>query len=112
MIKQYQQINLDNASYQSIDLSGNHNFALIGITELTNISKVIFSTAIDSGVTGKPFVMANLSLDINGEVSGNIYTHYPEEFYIKPIQVVFTDGSIKSDGVYDIEVNINPLDLG
>lgn len=112
MINQYQQIDLDNATYQSIDLSGNHNFALIGVTELKNVAKIIFSTAIDSGVNGKPFIMANLPLDINGEVSGNIYTHYPEEFYIKPVQVVFTDGSSSKTGTYDIEVNINPLDLG
>lgn len=110
MINQYQSIDLDNAAYQAVNLgSGYGCFYLIGITTLTDIKSVTFSVAVDSGVSGKPLVLNNITLELSGEVSGTVLTGYPQNFYLKPVQVLKTNGEALTEGEFDIEVNINPV---
>ena len=112
IINQYSTIDLDNASYQAVDLNNKHNFYMIAITDLTNIQSVTFSVAIDSGVTGKPLEIQYIKLPVSAGISGTRFTYFPDEFYLKPVQIVTNDEQVIQKGEFEIEININPVDFG
>lgn len=113
IINKYTSIDLDNAVYEKINLNNHHCFYLIGKPTDKTITGVIFSVGVDSGYTGKPLIVQNIVLPVNSEneISGQRFTGFPSEFWIKPLQVI-TEGNINnSEGEYDIEININPMDF-
>ena len=109
MIQYLNEIDLDNADYMQIDLSSQHCFYIIGINNNTEVQNIVFSVAVDSGVTGKPLEIQNIQLPINGEISGTRYTGFPDTFFLKPVQVTLKSGQSLKTGLYDIKVNINPM---
>lgn len=120
VIQQYQSIDLDTATYTQVNLSGKHSFYLISVTKDETIKSIVFSVAIDSGVTAYPLVLQNIELPVNalnsinsstGVISGTRFSGFPDEFYLKPIQVNKKDDTIYKEGTFNVTVNINPVEL-
>lgn len=120
VISQYNEIDLDNASYAQVNLNGKHSFYLISVTADPTIKSVIFSIAIDSGVSSYPLIIQNIELPVNalnsisspvGVISGTRFSGFPDVFYLKPLQVNLKDDSIHKTGTFTVEVNINPVEL-
>lgn len=112
IIKAFSNIDLDNKKFRLIDLKEFNDFYLIGIKGKETIKSISFETAIDSGVKSKPLSLPNIKLELNNEVSAVRITNYPSQFYIKPVQIIDSEGKSITTGSFDVEVNINALNLG
>lgn len=106
-------IQLDSATYTSVSLSSSNNFYLIANTQLDNIKSISFAVAVDSGVANKPLFLKNITVNIEEgqQISGNLFTGFPETFYLKPLQVVDKDGNIHVTGTFNIGINVNPAPI-
>lgn len=111
IIKLYDKVKL-NSAYQKIDLKDKNDFYLIGITQNKKIKSITFEISIDSGIKDRPLKIENIKLEIDKEISAVRLLNRPSEFYIKPIQIITTEEEIKTEGTFDIAININALDLG
>ena len=111
IVKVFNNINLDKNSFREVNLKDFNDFYLIGITN-DDIKSITFEVAIDSGVKNKPLILPNIKLDFEKEVSGVRILNHPSTFYIRPIQVVTNNLEVLKNGQFDIEVNINALNLG
>lgn len=105
MVTIFDNIDLNDPIYVEADLDS-HNFYLIAVTEDKEVKSITFSAAVDSGVTNNPLVIGNVSLDIDNEVSGKLIQGFPLDFYLKPLQIVKKDGTVITEGEFDIEINI------
>lgn len=114
VVKIFDEINLDEKRFREVNLKEFNDFYLIGIKdkESKEVSSITFEIAIDSGVKGKPLHLPNIKLDLEKEVSGVRCTNHPSVFYIRPVQVITADGKAVKEGKFDVEININALDLG
>lgn len=111
IVKVFNNIDLDKNSFRQVDLKEFNDFYFVGITDNKNIKSITFETAIDSGVKNKPLLLPNIKLEFEREVSGVRLLNYPSTFYIRPIQVVDKNFKVFNVGKFDIEVNINALNL-
>lgn len=112
IIKAFSKIDLDKNSFRQVDLKEFNDFYLIGINNEKNIKSITFEVAIDSGVKNKPLILPNIKLDFEKEVSGVRILNHPSTFYIRPIQVITDNLEVLKNGQFDIEININALNLG
>lgn len=110
IVKVFNNINLDKNSFREVNLKDFNDFYLIGITN-DDIKSITFEVAIDSGVKNKPLLLPNIKLDLEREVSATRVLNYPNEFYIRPIQVINKDNEIIKTGIFNVEININALNL-
>ena len=112
----YNNIDLDNATYTLVDLSGKHSFYLISIAQDDVVKFITFSIAIDSGVKNTPLHIQYITLPVNEGIAGTRFDSMPDSFYMKPVQVKSKDDKIITSNInntpFDIEINISPLDLG
>ena len=112
IIKVFNNINLDKNSFREVNLKDFNDFYLIGITNNKEIKSITFEVAIDSGVKNKPLLLPNIKLDFEKDVSATRVLNYPNEFYIRPIQLINKDSEVIKTGTFNVEVNINALNLG
>ena len=111
--KIYSTVNLTTAAYIARDLQGHHSFYLIGKATDKTIKQVIFAIGIDSGYQNDPLFVQYITLNVDpaNELSGQRFTGFPEEFWMKPVQVVTTDEVNHFEDNWDIEINISPMDF-
>lgn len=110
IIKAFNNIDLDKNSFRQVDLKEFNDFYLIGINN-DNIKSITFEVAIDSGVKNKPLLLPNIKLDLEREVSATRVLNHPNQFYIRPIQIINKDNEVIKTGTFNVEVNINALNL-
>lgn len=114
--KIYNNIDLDNASYTQIDLSGKNSFYLISVAQDNSVKSITFSIAIDSGVKNSPLHIQYITLPINEGISGTRFDSMPDSFYLKPVQVKLKNDTVVKKNInntpFDIEININAVSLG
>lgn len=111
IIKAFSNIDLDNNKFRLIDLKELNDFYFIGIRGNDNIKSVTFEVAIDSGVKNKPLMLPNIKLEFNRNVDGVRVLNHPSQFYIRPVQVITKSLEAKTAGKFDVEVNINAVNL-
>ena len=112
----YNEIDLSNNQPETVNLNGAHNFYLIAVAQDDKISSITFGTYVDSGVSNNPLLMEYITLPVNVGVSGRRWCGWPNEFFIKPTQVILKNGEVKKGNIdgkpYQVEINISPIDLG
>ena len=113
IVKVFDKIDLDKSVFRKVDLKTFNDFYLIGIdSDSLDIDSITFEVAIDSGVKNKPLILPNIKLDFKDFVSGVRILNHPSEFYIRPIQVIDKEKfEVHKSGNFDIEININALNL-
>lgn len=112
----FNEIDLSDDTFSAIDLSGKHSFYLISVAQDDKVSSITFGVYIDSGVTNNPLLIQYITLPVNVGISGQRWSGFPDSFYLKPTQVILKNGGVKKENIddqpYQVEVNINPMDLG
>lgn len=108
----FNKINLDDKKFREVDLKSFNDFYLIGYKKNDEIKSIVFEVAIDSGIKNNPLYLPNIKLDLDKEVSGVRVLNHPSVFYIRPIQVIKDHYEVVEQGKYDIDINVNALDLG
>lgn len=109
-------INLSTESYTAVSLTNHHCFYLIGKAADKTIKQVVFAVAVDSGYQNDPLFVQYITLNVdpNNKLSGQRFTGFPSDFWMKPVQITTVDEvNHSSDDTtdWDIEININPLDF-
>lgn len=107
-----------------VKLTTSNSFYLIGIKESKvaedeidpkTVKSVVLKAGIDAGLT-EPLNIGTIVLNFTDETSDNATINeatalnrqigYPEEFYLKPIQLITKDGEIIDKGHTRIDINI------
>lgn len=112
IIKAFSNIDLDDKKFRLIDLKEFNDFYLIGIKNDETIKSITFEVAIDSGVKNKPLMLPNIKLEFNRNVDGVRILNYPNQFYIRPVQIITKSLEAKTSGKFDVEINANALNFG
>lgn len=86
----------------------------------SEVDKIYFEVAIDSGIKDKPITINRIALDFKDETSEdedinsitafNRFQGFPKDFYIKPIKIVTYDSTVYSKDIetgISIKVNLN-----
>ena len=111
----YNEIDLNGATWETVDLSGHHSFFLIAVAQNNAVKSITFAIGIDSGVSNNPLQYQYITLPVNEGVSGLRFSGYPDEFMIKPTQVILKNEDVIKTNIdntpFDIEININPMDF-
>lgn len=86
-----------------------------------SVVKIIFEVGIDSFSKKRPLTVNYITLNFNDISSSDEATnkitallkvlHYPSKFYIRPIEIVDTQNTLKTEGKTSIRVGINALKL-
>lgn len=112
----FSEIDLSNDTLSAINLSGKHSFYLISVAEDDKVSSITFGVYIDSGVKNNPLLIQYITLPVSVGISGQRWSGFPDSFYLKPTQVTLKNGGVKKGNIdgqpYQVEVNLNPIDLG
>ena len=112
----YNEIDLSDDTFKSVNLNNKHNFYLIAVAQDDVVSSITFGVYIDSGVANNPLLIQYITLPVNVGISGQRWCGFPDDFYIKPTQVTLKNLDVKKENIggqpYQVEVNINPIDLG
>lgn len=112
----YNEIDLSDKSWEIVNLSAKHTFYLIAVAQNDEVKSITFEISIDSGVANNPLVIQNITLPVTEGISGQRWSGFPDEFNIRPVQVMLKNLDIKKENIdnqpYQVEVNISPLDLG
>lgn len=112
IINIFDKIDLDKSTFRKIDLKSFNDFYLIGIdNDAHDINSITFEIAIDSGVKNKPLILPNIKLEFKNSMGSVRVLNHPSEFYIRPIQVEDKELSIHKKGKFNVEININALNL-
>ena len=112
IIKAFSNIDLDDKKFRLIDLKEFNDFYLIGIKDDENVKSITFEVAIDSGVKNKPLILPNIKLEFNRNVDGVRILNHPNQFYIRPVQIITKSLEAKTNGKFNVEINVNALNLG
>ena len=113
--KIFNNIDLDGAIWTAISLNNHHSFFLISVAQDDKIKSITFAIAVDSGVTNNPLQYQYITLPVNEGISGIRFSGFPDDFYIKPVQVTLKNEDVVKENIdatpFDIEININPMDF-
>ena len=125
-------IDLANKSWKQLTLGTNlHSVYLIAIKDTKvdgdtidadKITKLVFEIAIDSGISGKPVTIENVTLDFNTCTSSDeeiskitAFTrllNLPSNISIRCIGIQTETEQLKEGFVSSIDINVSPIDLG